>query len=113
MATQRPVIAGSKVGGARDLVTAGVTGWTFESGNLQQLVAVVKRALECDRATVNAMSAAAGLESARWSVEAAAAGLESAVLQFASGQRVRQFAKSSHEVLNIKPQARTSPIERG
>jgi glycosyltransferase involved in cell wall biosynthesis len=113
MATGRPVVAGSKVGGARDLVAEGVTGWMFESGNLQQLIAVVKRALVCDQATLNAMSAAAEVESARWSVEAAATGLESAILQFASGQFVPQFAKSSHEGPNIQPQARTSPNERG
>ena len=113
MAARRAVVAGSKVGGARDLVTEGVTGWTFESGNLQQLTAVVKNALSCDQAALSAMSAAAAEESARWSVEAAAAGIESAILHFARGSFVRQFAKPSHGAPKIKSQARTSPNERG
>jgi glycosyltransferase involved in cell wall biosynthesis len=113
MAAGRPVIAGSKVGGARDLVTEGVTGWIFESGHLQQLTAVVKRALVCDQATLGVMSVAAERESARWSVEAAAAGMESAVLEFASGNIEPRFAKASHEPPNIQGRARTSPNERG
>ena len=113
MASSRPVIAGSKVGGARDLVAEGVTGWMFESGDLQQLTAVVKRALVCDRATLNAMSAAAELASAHGSVEAAAAGIESAVLQVARGNIEDQFAKASHGTPKIQRRARTSPNERG
>jgi glycosyltransferase involved in cell wall biosynthesis len=113
MAARRPVIAGSKVGGARDLVVEDATGWMFESGNLPQLTAVLKRALTCDQATVNAMSAAAELASARFSVEAAAAGMESAVLEFARGDIEPQFAKSSHRAPKIQGQARTSPNERG
>jgi glycosyltransferase involved in cell wall biosynthesis len=113
MAARRPVIAGSKVGGARDLIAEGVTGWVFESGNLQQLTAVVKRALVCDQATLSEMSVAAERESARWSVEAAAAGVEAAVLEFASGNIGQQFAKASHEPPKIQSRARTSPNERG
>jgi glycosyltransferase involved in cell wall biosynthesis len=113
MASGRPLIAGSKVGGARDLVAEDVTGWIFESGNLPQLTEVVKRALTCDPATLAAMSAAARGASAHWSVEAAAAGLESVVVQFARGHFIPQFAKSSHGVPKIQPQARTSPNEGG
>jgi glycosyltransferase involved in cell wall biosynthesis len=113
MAAGRPLIAGSKVGGARDVVAEGVTGWMFESGNLSQLTAVVKHALTCDQATLDAMSRAAEQASARWSVEAAAASLETAVLQFARGNVMPQFAKSSHGVPKLQPQARTSPNERG
>jgi glycosyltransferase involved in cell wall biosynthesis len=113
MAAGRPLIAGSKVGGARDVVAEGVTGWMFESGNLPQLTAVVKRGLTCDQATLAAMSWAAQQASVRWSVEAAAASLESAVLQFARGHGMPQFAKSSHAVPKLQPQARTSPHERG
>jgi glycosyltransferase involved in cell wall biosynthesis len=116
MAAGRAVIAGSKVGGARDVVAAGVTGWMFDSGNLQQLTAVVKNVLTCDEETLHSMSAAARRESVRWSVEAAAAGLESAVLRFTRGSTVRQFAKTSHAAPNIQPQERQeriSPTERG
>lgn len=94
MATGRPVIAGSKVGGARDVVTDR-TGWMFESGDLRQLTAVVRGALTCGAETLSAMSTAAALESPRWSVEAAAAGLEAAVL------------KTSHGAPKLEPQAWT------
>jgi glycosyltransferase involved in cell wall biosynthesis len=81
MAARRPVIASSKVGGARDLITADVNGWMFESGNLPQLTAVVGAALTCGAQTLSEMGAAAERESARWSVEAAARGIESAILK--------------------------------
>ena len=113
MASRRPVIAGSKVGGARDLVAEGETGWMFESGNLQQLTAVIERGLTCDQATLDTMSAAAEVASAQWSVEAAAASMEAAVLQFARGDFEQQFAKSSHGPPKIQGQARTSPNEQG
>jgi hypothetical protein len=95
------------------VVAEGVTGWMFESSNLSQLTAVVKHALTCDQATLDAMSRAAEQASARWSVEAAAASLETAVLHFARGHGMPQFAKSSHGVPKLQPQARTSPNERG
>jgi hypothetical protein len=76
------VIAGSKVGGARDLIAGNVNGWVFESGNLEQLAAVVRKVLVCDDATLDAMGVAAECESARWSAEVAAAGIEDAVLRF-------------------------------
>ena len=83
LASHRPVIAGSKVGGARDLVTDGVNGWTFQSAHLEQLTAVIGKALGCEPSTLAAMGAAAGLESERWSIPAAAAGIEAAVMEFA------------------------------
>jgi glycosyltransferase involved in cell wall biosynthesis len=89
MATGRPVIAGSKVGGARDLVIEAVNGWVFESGNTDQLTAAVVDALTCSEASLGAMGAAAGRESARWSIDAAAAGMERAVLQFCAAGTVR------------------------
>lgn len=85
MAARRPVIAGSKVGGARDLITAGVNGWTFQSADLEQLTAVVAKALGGTESALGAMGTAAELESARWSIPAAAAGIEAAVVKFAAG----------------------------
>jgi len=82
MASERPVIAGSKVGGARDLIAQEVNGWVFQSGNLDELAAVVRNALECDDAILGAMGVAAVRESARWSAEAAATGIEAAILRF-------------------------------
>jgi glycosyltransferase involved in cell wall biosynthesis len=82
MSCRRPVIASDRVGGARDLVVRGVNGWMFESGNLEQLAAVVSIAMGCSRATLLEMGAAAGRESARWSVEAAASGIAAGVMAF-------------------------------
>lgn len=97
MATRRPVIASDKVGGARDLITQGVSGWKFESGNLEQLTAVIGNALTCDPKTLDEMGAAAERESARWSVEAAARAIEAAVLEFTRAERapVRQNVMSA------------------
>jgi glycosyltransferase involved in cell wall biosynthesis len=80
MASRRPVIAGSKVGGARDLIASEMNGWIFQSGDLEQLAAVVRKALSCDEATLRTMGLAAERESACWSAEAAATGIEAAVL---------------------------------
>jgi glycosyltransferase involved in cell wall biosynthesis len=82
MATRRPVIAGSRVGGARDLITAGVNGWTFQSANLGELTAVIAQALGCEPSTLAAMAAAAESAGERCSIPAAAAGIEAAVVNF-------------------------------
>jgi glycosyltransferase involved in cell wall biosynthesis len=80
MAARRPVIAGSKVGGARDLITEGINGWIFQSGDLEQLTAITGKALTGDAANLSSMGAAAELESVRWSIDAAARGIEEAVI---------------------------------
>jgi glycosyltransferase involved in cell wall biosynthesis len=49
MASGRPVIAGSRVGGARDLIEVGSTGWVFESANLAALIDVLHSALALGR----------------------------------------------------------------
>jgi len=82
MACGRPVIASDRVGGARDLIVHGANGWTFESGNLEQLGAVVTIASGCSRSTLLDMGGAAQRESGRWSVEAAASGITAGVVEF-------------------------------
>jgi glycosyltransferase involved in cell wall biosynthesis len=81
MACGRAVIAGSRVGGARDLVLPGTNGWVFESGSGAQLTSVIREALERDAQTLRAMGQAAQQLAARGSIEAAAAGIEAAVLR--------------------------------
>ena len=81
MASRRPLLASTRVGGARDLVTA-QNGWTFPSGNLEQLAAVLRKSLECDPAILDAMGAASELASVRWSTDAAAAGIAAAAVKF-------------------------------
>jgi glycosyltransferase involved in cell wall biosynthesis len=88
MACHRPVIASSKVGGARDLVVQGLTGWQFEAGNRQQLTSALRTALTCERYVLRDMGVAARREIAHWSVEVAAEGIERAVMGFAAGSAV-------------------------
>lgn len=83
MAAGRPVIATNNVGAARDLIADGISGWIFESGNLQQLTRIIADALTCDPGKLREMSAAAAHEIRNWSTEAAADGIASAALEFA------------------------------
>ena len=82
MACARPVIAGSKVGGVRDLIIPGVNGWIFESGNLEQLSQVVGNALACPDDALRTMGVAAEKMADRWSITAATTGIEAAVMDF-------------------------------
>jgi glycosyltransferase involved in cell wall biosynthesis len=79
MSCGRPVIASDRVGGARDLVEPGITGWLFQSENRAQLAAVIHTALTCDAAALGAMGLAAQRKAARWSIGTAAEGIEHAV----------------------------------
>jgi glycosyltransferase involved in cell wall biosynthesis len=85
MACGRPVIASSQVGAARDLVAQRVNGWTFESGNLEQLVAVIREFLSGERAMLRKMGEAALRESTRWSIEAASGAIERTVIDSVKG----------------------------
>jgi glycosyltransferase involved in cell wall biosynthesis len=80
MAAGRPVVASTKVGGARDLVTEGITGWTFEAGRLDELARVIRNALGSDPERLRSMGVAARRASVAWSIEGAARGIEQAVL---------------------------------
>lgn len=82
MASGRSVIASTRVGACKDLVREGITGWTFESGNIQQLAAVIREALTCPEHVLQGMGKAARAESSRWSIEAAADGIARAVNGF-------------------------------
>ena len=81
MACGRPVIASNKVGAARDLLRDGRTGWTFETGDLEHLAAVMREALTCDIRALRQMGEEAKRESAQWSIEAAADGIERSIVQ--------------------------------
>jgi glycosyltransferase involved in cell wall biosynthesis len=80
MASGRPVIASSKVGGARDLVRLGENGWIFDSGNRVALEDVLRSAIDCGRQTLHAMGRSAQAESVRWSSEESARRISEAVL---------------------------------
>jgi glycosyltransferase involved in cell wall biosynthesis len=78
MASGRPVIAGSRVGGARDLVRAGETGWIFESGNLASLIDVLRIAIGLGRHRLLGLGRVARNGIAKWSTVEAASGIERA-----------------------------------
>jgi glycosyltransferase involved in cell wall biosynthesis len=80
MASGRPVVAGSRVGGARDLVRPGETGWVFESGNLAALRTALETAVSLGRSGLHQLGDTARARIGAWSSEAAARGIETAVL---------------------------------
>ena len=88
MASARPVIASSRVGGARDLIRFNVDGWTFSSGDQQELGAVLREAVGRGRAGLASMGTAARVRSAGWSTEVSARRIADAVLH-ASGSLCR------------------------
>jgi glycosyltransferase involved in cell wall biosynthesis len=79
MASGRPVIASTKVGGACDLIEAGVNGWIFESGDRKALEDILRKACS-GRATLHAMGAVAQAGSARWCSAESARLIREAVL---------------------------------
>jgi glycosyltransferase involved in cell wall biosynthesis len=93
MASGRPVIASSRVGGARDLVQEGRTGWVFESENGDDLCRVMRAALTCGRDGLTRMGDDAQALSKEWSTEAAADAIARAAVQaFAA----RSVARALH-----------------
>lgn len=92
MACGRVVAASDKVGGARDLVTQGVTGWVFESGSVAGLAQLLSKAATCDPSVLRVMGEAAMRASPQWSISAAAAGIERAVLGFTPDRHERNVS---------------------
>ena len=80
MASGRPVIASSKVGGARDLIRPGENGWMFESGDGNALEAILRRAIESGRDALHAMGKVAQARSAQWSTAESARRIGEAVV---------------------------------
>jgi glycosyltransferase involved in cell wall biosynthesis len=89
MASGRPVIAASRVGGARDLIKFGATGWTFESGNAAALTDVLHSAIALGRDGLLNMGETARKSISSWSTAAAARGIESATLRAISAFKAK------------------------
>jgi glycosyltransferase involved in cell wall biosynthesis len=81
LASGRPVIASSRVGGARDLVREGRTGWVFEFKNGNDLARVMRAALTRGRDGLRRMGGNAQALSREWSTEAAADAIARAAVQ--------------------------------
>jgi glycosyltransferase involved in cell wall biosynthesis len=81
MASGRPVIAGSRAGGARDLIEVGSTGWVFDSGDAAALTDVLDVAVAMGRTRLLTMGETARKAVSSWSTPAAAKGIETATLR--------------------------------
>jgi glycosyltransferase involved in cell wall biosynthesis len=79
MASGRAIIAGSRVGAARDLVRPGVNGWVFESGNRTALTEVLRRAADRGVEGLRSMGRDAKTYIGAWSTPIAAARIAAAV----------------------------------
>lgn len=84
MASNRPIIASSKVGGARDLIDPGVNGWIFKSGDRESLRSILLEATECGREKLKMMGIAARAASVHWSTEECARRISEVVLSYPS-----------------------------
>jgi glycosyltransferase involved in cell wall biosynthesis len=93
MASARPIIASSKVGGARDLVRA-ENGWSFESGDNKDLQVVLRQALGRGRIGLRQMGAAARTLSAQWSTQHSARCIADAVLACMKDHQRRHSPKN-------------------
>jgi glycosyltransferase involved in cell wall biosynthesis len=82
MASGRPVIGSSKVGGACDLVKPGENGWIFDSGDRQALRDVLRIAIRRGRRGLQEMGRAAQAGSVSWTTEESARRIAAAVLAF-------------------------------
>lgn len=80
MASGRAVIASTKVGGAIDLIRPGENGWIFESGNLQALATVLRKAIGLGRSGLLAMGQTAQADGVHWSSAESARLIMDAVL---------------------------------
>jgi glycosyltransferase involved in cell wall biosynthesis len=88
MASGRAVIAGARVGGARDLVQPAVNGWIFESANRAALTQVLRAAADRGVDGLRSMGRAARTFIAAWSTQIAAAKIGAAVREFSARGRV-------------------------
>jgi len=88
MASGRPVIASSKVGGACDLIQAGKNGWIFESGDREGLERLLRQAAAGGREFLRAMGATAQARSVYWSSEESARLIGEAVLACLPAARI-------------------------
>jgi glycosyltransferase involved in cell wall biosynthesis len=72
MACGRAVIASSLVGGARDLIGVGVNGWIFESGDVKELIRVLRLAVNVGRKGLTEMGRSSRTLISHWSTEESA-----------------------------------------
>lgn len=82
MASGRAILAGSRVGAARDLVCPGENGWVFESGSLASLTHVLRKVLRHSREELLRVGQAGQRMSPAWSSEETARRIAQIVSSF-------------------------------
>lgn len=82
MACSRAVIASSKVGGARDLIINGQSGWIFESGNIDQLTTILAQAIDKGQSGLNEIGNQAHKIVNKWSTEESASQTEDSIIEY-------------------------------
>jgi len=80
MASSRAIAVSDKVGGAADLVSNDLNGWTFESGNLAALVEILQKAADLGRDRLHDIGAIGRKIISQWSSEESADRIGRAVL---------------------------------
>jgi glycosyltransferase involved in cell wall biosynthesis len=80
MASGRPVIASTKVGGACDLIRSGQDGWVFASGDRSGLETALHRAVQCGRPGLQCMGRSAQMNSVHWSTEESASRISASIV---------------------------------
>jgi len=93
MASGRCVIAGSKVGGARDLIDPGTNGWVFESGQRDDLRRALRLARTVGSAALRRMGLAARLSIADWSTDVAAKKIAESLTRFRRPGQVAPYRR--------------------
>ncbi len=87
MASGRAVVASSVVGGARDLIDHGIEGWTFRSGDVAGLAAIIHDARMRGVQTLRNMGASARARSADWSTDVVASRMAAIIQQHVERRR--------------------------
>jgi glycosyltransferase involved in cell wall biosynthesis len=81
MASGRPVIASSRVGGARDMIEEGVTGWSFSAMSRDDLARTLRTAMSLGREGLRHMGETCRNASIAWSPENSAAAIAAAAVR--------------------------------
>jgi glycosyltransferase involved in cell wall biosynthesis len=94
MASARPIIASSNVGGTRDLVLTNENGWSFPSGDEKGLRAILRQAVGRGPMGLRQMGNIAQTMSASWSTQESARCIADAILAWMNNPQRRPSLKN-------------------
>jgi glycosyltransferase involved in cell wall biosynthesis len=98
MACGRAVIASSRVGGARDLIIPGITGWQFAAGDVDGLAQILNTCALMPRERLRNIGAAAAQRAEQWSTEACVARLSEILLRRSAPASLLRSLRASSAV---------------